>query len=101
MYKALFLFFLRTRASDCIDNDWDTFQFSCMLPKFLSTFPPSLPPLPQGVVTASCSLLEEFARINSLGFSECVNAAVIRLSRVSHSLAKTRHSSVRRQQRSP
>lgn len=35
-----------------------------------------------GVVTASCSLLEEFARINSLGFSECVNAAVIRLSRI-------------------
>ncbi len=36
----------------------------------------------QGVVTAACSLLEELARINSLGFMDCVPLAVTRLSRV-------------------
>lgn len=35
-----------------------------------------------GVLTASCSLLEELAHINSLGFSECVPIAVTRLSRI-------------------
>ena len=32
---------------------------------------------------SACSLLEELARINSLGFSDCVPIAVTRLSRVS------------------
>ena len=35
-----------------------------------------------GLVTSACSLLEELAHINSLGFSECVSPAVTRLSRV-------------------
>ena len=34
-------------------------------------------------MTSACSLLEELAYINSLGFSECVPPAVTRLSRVS------------------
>ncbi len=37
----------------------------------------------QGVVTAACSLLEELAHINSLGFSECVPLAVTKLFKVS------------------
>ena len=52
--------------------------------------PPSVcvctaPPLTntQGVVTAACSLLEELAHINALGFSECVPLAVTKLFKVS------------------
>ena len=37
----------------------------------------------QGVVTSACSLLEELAHINAMGFSDCVPVAVTRLSRVS------------------
>ena len=45
-------------------------------------------------MTASCSLLEELAHINSLGFMECVPLAVTRLSRVcTHTHART-HSNV-------
>lgn len=33
-------------------------------------------------MTAACSLLEELAHINSLGFMDCVPLAVTRLSRV-------------------
>ena len=35
-----------------------------------------------GVVTSACSLLEELAHINQLGFSECVPIAVTRLSKI-------------------
>ncbi|XP_064399538.1 AP-2 complex subunit alpha-2-like [Halichondria panicea] len=35
-----------------------------------------------GVVTAACSLLEELAHINSLGFSECVPLAVTKLFKI-------------------
>ncbi len=37
----------------------------------------------QGVVTATCSLLQELAQINPVGFADCVPLAVTRLSRVS------------------
>jgi AP-2 complex subunit alpha len=35
-----------------------------------------------GVVTSACSLLEELAHINSVGFADCVPVAVTRLSRI-------------------
>ena len=35
-----------------------------------------------GVVTSACSLLEELAHINSVGFMDCVSMAVLKLSKV-------------------
>ena len=35
-----------------------------------------------GVVTLACSLLEELAHINSVGFMDCVSIAVLKLSKL-------------------
>jgi hypothetical protein len=83
MHGRMYLFFSRLEKKD----EKGIITCTCNIHKctymydHISLTPSLRPCRHYGLVTSACSLLEELAHINSLGFSECVSPAVTRLSR--------------------